>query len=155
MRVDITSIGATKILVGMTARMARLADLYPEMEQASELFYDETRAWYDSRGDGTWAPLAASTIAAKISQGRSDPGRPLYAEGNLRESATSASGPYSYRIIDHRSVIMGVDWDVGGWQIPMILSYGDSRIPARPIWPEGIHIERLQTEIGKLILKGI
>lgn len=168
MEIDIKSIGATAIRIGMDARIARLHDLGHALEHASDMFYAEVRTWYDSNGDGTWAPLADSTVASKTSQGAGDPARPLYLEGNLYESATSPSGPWSYRIVEHDKVVMGIDWDEGGYQIPMILSHGAGEggmfpsgahgpnwsIPARPIWPNVAHLARVRDEIGHLILHG-
>jgi hypothetical protein len=169
MQVDITSTGVTQAQLGLRARMLRLEDLRPEMETASDLFYEATRSWYESDGSGTWPALAESTVAQKASQGAGDPGRPLFAEGNLFASATSPSGPYSVHAITGHSALMAVDWNEGGWQIPMVQALGTDplgpfprgnhpaswRIPPRPIWPRGHVIDLLQAKIGELFLRGV
>ena len=144
MRIEYVSEGATQILAANRRRIERLQDLRAPLMEATEVVYTGIREWYDSQGEGTWPPLAESTIARKASQGYSSPSRPLYAEGNLYESATSPSGPYSFRTpIGNHSVVLGVDWQKGGWQIPVVLSRGTTtagrgnrtRIPARRIYP--------------------
>lgn len=164
-RFVVTSSGVTECLLRNRARMARLQDLRPEMEKASELIYEHTARWFDSRGEGTWPDLADSTVAGKVSQGYAEPERPLYAEGNLRESVTSPSGPYSSVVYPHDGVVVSVDWDVGGWQIPVVLSEGTTTagvghttvIPPRPIWPvTGSQADlNLRKEVGDVIMKGV
>jgi hypothetical protein len=66
-----------------------LEDLAPELIAASDVIYEHTRQNFETRGDGGWPPLAESTVQRKTSQGYAEPDRPLYAEGNLFESATS------------------------------------------------------------------
>lgn len=166
MPVEFQSTGATEIVLRNRARAAHLLDLTPELDQASDLVYEATREWFDSAGGGTWPQLAESTIAQKISQGAAEPERALYREGNLYESVTSPSGPYSFRHHpDGHSVAIGADWDQGGTQIPVVLSEGTDHagvgghtmIPARPIWPdeEGYEATRMRLAIGELFLKGI
>src|ERR1700756_5745233 len=160
------SVGATEILVKNAAREARLLDMEPELMAATDLVYEATRQWYDSRGGGSWPPLAASTIARKAIQGYADPERPLYAEGNLYESATSPNGPHSFRLpVGLQGVVIGVDWAEGGWQIPVVHFYGtttagrnhDVTIPARPIWPRAASGEyaAMREAITALMLRGI
>ena len=148
---------------------ARLENLRPEVDAAIDLLYDETRSWMDSQGYGSWPALADSTVESKISQGLAEPSRPLFAYGNLYESATSAHGPYSYRVDVPGGAVIGVDWAEGSWQIPMVLAYGAGpggrfpqgrhsaawHIPPRPIWPEGARVDLLEHMVGKLFLEGI
>jgi hypothetical protein len=162
----VTSSGATEILVGLDARIAKLTDMDSLLESATDIVYDATEQWFESAGEGTWPELAESTVTSKATQGYSDPGKPLYAAGNLFQSVTSPNGPYSFRVHSSTSSIsIGADWEEGGYQIPVVLSEGtDSagpahnvRIPARPIWPQhgsGAYSD-MMSNIAKLMLQGI
>jgi hypothetical protein len=168
MPIDITSEGLTEAVVKVNALAARLEDLRPEMDMAIDELYSATREWMDSEGEGSWSSLAPSTVKSKMTRGLSDPSKPLYAYGDLFESATSPDGPYSYRHDVPGGAVIGVDWAVGQWQIPYVLAYGagaggkspqgahpaDWHIPARPIWPQGTIIESLRAKIALVILRG-
>lgn len=160
----IESVGATEILVHNRERAARLVDVEPILIEGTKILYEQVRQWYDSEGNGSWPQLAEATVARKASQGLAEPEKPLFAEGNLYESVTSPSGPYSFRHPAPQGVIVGADWNEDGWQIPVVLSEGtdnsgrgnSTRIPPRPIWPaessqEGQHIKE---EIGLLLMRG-
>ncbi len=159
MNVTVKAYGTDEIVAAIDAKLARLADLTVPLTEATGIVYEQTRQHFESAGDGQWPPLAESTIARKASQGVAEPERALYASGNLFESATSPSGPYS--TIEHpspHSVVMGIDWDEDGWQIPMVLSQGTSTagrghhtvIPGRPIWAP---IEAVASEVGTVLLE--
>lgn len=105
------------------------------LAEAGKLVREATRQRFETRGFGEWPPLAESTVIRKQSLGYPDPARQLFAEGNLFESASSAHGPYSYTILEPTFIIVGVDWSEGPWQIPVVLSEGNDRLPPRPIWP--------------------
>jgi hypothetical protein len=110
------------------------------LQRAAQVVYDWTRQRFDQWGDGDWPPLAESTVTKKTQAGFAEPDRPLYAEGNLYESVSSEHGPYSVPLQftdddEHHEVVISVDWQEGGWQIPTLLSVGTDRMPARPIWP--------------------
>src|SRR5438552_8916712 len=117
--IGITSSGASQALASLDHHIAHLGDLEARLDAASDLGYEETRHRFDTEGDGDWPPLSEATVAKKASQGYSEPARVLYAEGNLYESATSPTGPYSMRLHlrteGRQSVIMLVDWESGGW----------------------------------------
>jgi hypothetical protein len=135
----ITSSGVTQAIASLDLHLAHLTDLSHRLEEASDVVYEETRHRFDTEGDGDWPQLAESTIAKKEAQGYGEPARILYAEGNLYESATSPAGPYSLRMhirtTGKQSIVMLVDFENGGWQIPTVLAEGNDRLPARPIWP--------------------
>lgn len=163
---SLRSEGATEIVQRMNARIARLHDMRPELIRAAEIVHEGTRQWYDSRGEGTWPELAESTIERKASAGYPEPERPLFAEGNLYESVTSLAGPYAFMVMpDDHTVVIGADWDEGGWQIPVVLSEGtenagaghNTRIPPRPIWPTlgSLADTFLRTEIGTIFLAAL
>jgi hypothetical protein len=115
---------------------SQLTDFRVPLAAAADYVREQTRQRFEARGFGEWPPLAESTVARKASQGYADPTRQLYASGNLFESVTSAHGPYSFTELTSTFVVIGVDWQVNGWQIPVVLSEGAGNIPARPIWPK-------------------
>lgn len=141
--------GFTQAMLAIDRRIASLRDIRLGLEAATEIVYEATRQRFDSSGNGSWPPLAESTVQRKESQGAADPARPLYEQGNLYESATSPSGPYSMGPLfpSLNSVVIGIDWEENGYQIPRVLSEGAGEggafpgrgggwhIPARPIWP--------------------
>lgn len=162
MRVVIESTGATEIQARLLMREHRMHDLRHGMQEAANVVYEQTRQWMESYGEGTWPELAESTIISKEAQGAMDPSRPLYFEGNLFESATSSAGPYSYLVFpDDHSVALGVDWDVDGWQIPVVLHggtdsagpAGDTVIPPRPIWPA--HSSQAYQELRRQVRRAL
>jgi hypothetical protein len=152
----------------MVARLELLAvhaaDMAARLEKASDLIYEETAHRFDTEADGQWPPLAESTVAKKESQGYGEPDQALYAEGNLYESATSPNGPYSLRThVDGttaQKIVMLVDWDNDGWQIPTVLTEGTddagvghhTRIPARPIWPPA---GEMRDRVGEILFAGL
>lgn len=158
MNVQVHAYGTDEIIAALDAKLARLANLAVPLAEATTIIYEATRQHFESAGDGAWPPLAESTVARKASQGMAEPEKALYASGNLFESATSPSGPYS--TVTHpttHSVVMGIDWDEDGWQLPMVLSQGTdtagrghhTRIPSRPIWAPTTEVA---TEVGALLL---
>ena len=164
--ITIESVGVTEAFVRMNARALRLADLGPELDRAADEVYLATSQWYDSDGGGTWPPLAAATVAGKTTRGSADPSRPLYDTGALHDSATSQSGPYSFKThVDVNDVVIGVDWALSGWQIPVVHFYGTQTagrgnatvIPGRPIWPAHASNEyrEMRAKITELIFHGV
>lgn len=148
--------GDKKIAASLNGYAAHTADLGARLEQASDLIYEETRHRFDTEGDGEWPQLAESTVAKKESQGYGEPARALYAEGNLYESATSPYGPYSERLLvrnaGEQQIVMLVDWDNDGWQIPSLLSEGAGDLPSRPIWPPA---EEMRGPVGEILMRGL
>lgn len=152
-------LGAQEIDLALEQRLLRLMDLRIPLEKGAEVVHEATRQRFESAGDGQWPPLAESTVARKESQGMAEPEKALFATGNLFESATSASGPYSTTVMaTPHAIAIGIDWAEDGWQIPMVLSQGtdtagrghDVHIPARPIWPSPFEVG---PEIAGLILE--
>jgi hypothetical protein len=158
------STGASQILAGLALHEARAADIGERLEAASDLIYEETKHRFDTEGDGEWPPLAESTVASKESAGYGEPSKPLVAEGNLFESATSPYGPYSQRIrtdnAEAQQIVMLVDWENDGWQIPVVQTEGTddagvghhTRIPARPIWPPA---EQMREPVRAILFAGL
>jgi hypothetical protein len=155
------STGASQILAGLEMHALHVAEMGERLEKASDLIYQETMHRFDTAGDGSWPPLKESTIARKESQGYGQPASPLIATGDLYESSTSPNGPFSQRIFIvnelTQMVIMLVDWERDGWQIPVVLSEGTddagrghhTRIPSRPIWPPA---DQMRDEVGAVLM---
>jgi hypothetical protein len=121
-------------LAGWTAAEARLH----AMERALENMHDplegivgdvhrHTLEQFASWGDvsGTpWEPLAASTIREKEAHHYPAPGWPLVATGALMASATTSEGPFSEGEVLEQEAWLGVDWEEGGYQIPVLHQEG-------------------------------
>jgi hypothetical protein len=162
--IKVTSMGFTQIQLGLDRRIAALRDMRPQLEAAAEVVYAATRERFDSRGNGQWAPLADSTVARKTAGGAVQPDRVLFEMGDLYESATSPTGPYSSMVLptDH-AVVLAINWEEDGYQIPQVLSQGAGdggafpgrgkwHIPPRPIWPPP---EELVVEIGEILMTAL
>lgn len=138
---DMPSEGATQIMVGLDARATSLEATDAKMEMMEQVVYETTESWFDTHGEGRWPPNAPSTLASKRRKGQG--ADPLVATGDFKDSATSAHGPHSFEMRVSDGVAFGVDWENGGWQIPVVQFYGthnagashDVTIPARPAWP--------------------
>lgn len=128
-------VGLSKIVDTLTAWADYHGHNEVRLEEATNLLYRFTREKFDTLGAGDWAPLAESTIIRKESQGFPDPERPLFASGDLYESATSPYGPYSVLLIEEGRALVQVDWDKDGIQIPTLHSQGAENLPQRRIWP--------------------
>lgn len=154
MRIDYAPQGGEEIILALTARTHKVDILGPRLQAAAELVYQGTRMWFDSAGEGSWPVLADSTIEKKTIQGAAEPDRILYSEGNLYESMTSRSGPYSFFVPWPDAIIFGVRWEKDNRSIPEILAkggtgWGHSTIPARPLWPP------IYSTIGRTIISEI
>jgi phage gpG-like protein len=80
-------------------------DPRPVFQQIS----DELRAaevhWFESRGDGSWAPLAQDTLDKKARSGQ--PPEPLVATGALRASLTASRGQQGRRTVTQKQMRFG------------------------------------------------
>lgn len=148
--------GDRQIARSLESRALQMENLSTRLEKASDLIYEDTQHRFDTEADGEWPPLSESTVAKKASQGYGEPARALYATGDLYESATSPHGPFSQRILvrnaTEQQIIMLVDWDSDGWQIPVLLSEGDERLPARPIWPPA---DQMADRVRAILMVGL
>lgn len=155
---SIRSTGVTQMVARMELAARHIEQMHGSLERASDLIYEETRQRFDSQGDGEWPPLTESTVAKKVSQGYAEPERELYAEGNLYESVTSPHGPYSQRLfVDStgiQRVVMLVDFENSGWQIPSVLAAGSPQtgLPARPIWPDP---DLVRGKVRDVLMEGV
>jgi hypothetical protein len=154
---ELTSSGATQMVAALELHAIHMEHMSARLEKASDLIYEETAHRFDTEADGQWPPLTESTIAKKESQGYGEPAKPLFAEGNLYESATSPNGPYSLRLhvnsTTEQKIVILVDWANNGWQIPTVLAEGnDPPLAARPIWPPA---EEMRDRVGEILLAGL
>lgn len=163
MQVDFYSAGSGAIIDSVDAHLAHLDNLNVLMTEAEGLVREATKHWMDSEGEGSWPRLSPHTEANRAAQGL-EPTRPLYAYGNLYDSATTDHGPYSKSIHVNDGVELNIEWIKDGYNIAEVLSRGTARagkkdrtkIPPRPIWPP-IHSVigmTLQRELGELFLTG-
>lgn len=90
---------------------------------ADDLLASETRR-FNSRGFGTWQPLAPSTIEQKARQ-RLDP-RILHATGALRDSLTRRHAPHQELLIEPQFMVLGTTLDYARFH-----QQGTRRMPAR------------------------
>ena len=90
----LASSGGTQMIAALELHAMHVENMAARLEKASDFLYEETAHRFDTEANGTWPPLAESTVAKKESQGYGEPAKALYAEGNLYESATSPYGPY-------------------------------------------------------------
>ena len=160
----LASSGGTQMIAALELHAMHVENMAARLEKASDFLYEETAHRFDTEANGTWPPLAESTVAKKESQGYGEPAKALYAEGNLYESATSPYGPYSERLYVHsegsQRIVMLVDWENDGWQIPPVLSEGTetagvghkTTIPSRPIWPPA---EQMREPVGAILMAGL
>jgi hypothetical protein len=105
-----------------------LGDRALDARPAFRLIADDFRAFeearFDSRGNGTWRPLAPSTIAAKAGRGL-DP-RILHATGALRASLTKKRAPGSYSRVFPSFMLFGSTVGYAHY-----LQTGTRKMPAR------------------------
>lgn len=103
---------------------AALADMRGPLREIVSEMYAHTKEWMDSWGDGTYDPLSPSTIADKMRLHYDDPARPLFATGELLESASTPAGPFSAHDVYEHEAWIGVDWERDGWNIPALHQEG-------------------------------
>ena len=147
------------------ARVTRsLEKMDKRLEASADVVRKYTAQRFEARGFGEWPELAPATIQAKERTGADDPERQLFETGGLMDaittpggSGTTPDGPSGWQVVDSSPggfsrVAFGVDWDNGGWQIPVLLDAGDGvRLPARPIWPTGSEADRMKAEIADVL----
>jgi len=65
----------------------------------------------------------------------------------MKSTAIAVGGSGNYH-----QVVMLVDWENDGWQIPVVLSEGSEHLPGRPIWPPA---EEMVHAVGQILMKGL
>ncbi len=119
----------------------RALDARPAFRLIADDFRQFERARFDSRGEGTWRPLAPSTIAEKARKGQ-DP-RILHATGRLRASLTEREDPDAYERIFPNFMLFGSSVPYAHY-----LQTGTRKMPARK--PLGFTEEQKVTTLKHL-----
>jgi phage gpG-like protein len=89
LEVEITERGAATAALHLRQVGERAADPRPAFDKIGRDLQQSEAAWFATRGEGTWPPLAQQTEEFKAAQGlRSEP---LVATGRLRESLVRRS----------------------------------------------------------------
>ncbi|MGH3415433.1 MAG: hypothetical protein ACRDSS_03100 [Actinocrinis sp.] len=110
------------------ARMSHaLDDMHGVLASIVEDVHRQTLAQFVSEGAALgdpWAALDPSTVAAKTTAGYGLPDWPLVATGQMMDSATSDSGPYSVGDVAEHEAWLSLDWERDGWNIPALHQTG-------------------------------
>jgi phage gpG-like protein len=77
-------VGTDRLRYALAHFAVEISDYGPLWDRFEAIMSETTRSWFDSSGDGTWAPLARSTLVAKEREGF--PPDPLIRTGNLVRS---------------------------------------------------------------------
>lgn len=102
----------------------RALDARPAFRLIADDFREFEAERFDAEGNGTWEPLALSTVAEKARRGQ-DP-RILHATLQLRNSLTKKGAKYSYSRIFREFILFGTSHPAGGY-----LQKGTEHMPAR------------------------
>lgn len=88
---------------------ARAVDMAPVLEVIAERLRLKEADWFASEGDGSWAPLAESTVAYKAANNL----RPeiLRATDDLMRSLTEEGAPGQFSIVTPDALIFGTSID--------------------------------------------
>lgn len=108
MRLTIDAVGEEIVSRDLLRFGERAVDVEPAMHEVADLLRRSMVRQFDSAGaygSGGWAPLAASTVAAKQAQGL-DP-RILRARGDLFDSLTEEGHPDHLSIVRHDGLDFG------------------------------------------------
>lgn len=96
LRLEVSGAVETRAKLARFTRLIRDFDLL--WDRYAAIMAEVEKAWFASKGDGTWAPLAKSTLAKKVlpsyrSRGKRGPfyGGPLIATGQLHRELTSVT----------------------------------------------------------------
>lgn len=93
---------ADVVLNQFTTLIRKLDNPRSALEDVRKDFFDVERRWFSSEGEGTWAPLSASTLRSKP---RGD--GILVRTGALRASLTQAGARYGYNRINRATLFLG------------------------------------------------
>lgn len=106
---------------------AALEDMHRPLVEIRDDVYDHTleqfASWGAESGD-PWEHLAPSTIAEKSAHHYPAPEWPLVATGELMDSASTETGPFSEGEVLTSEAWIGVDWERDGYQIPVLHQEG-------------------------------
>jgi hypothetical protein len=104
-----------------------LADMHEPLEGIVEDIHRQTLAAFTSEGSiigEPWEQLDPSTVKDKTREGFPFPDWPLVATGEMMDSASSNSGPYSVGATYEHQAWLSLDWERDGWNIPALHQLG-------------------------------
>lgn len=110
---------ARQHLADMAGRISDFSPIWPEVK---DIVQRHTDRWLSSSGEGTFAPLAASTLKKRPRRSN----RPLDKSGELWDSLTSDTN-YTYFVYDASKCEIGTSADWAHWHM-----YPRAHMPARP-----------------------
>lgn len=124
--------GDTQVEHDLLGLGARAIEPRPVLELIAEQLRGIERELFDTEGKGTWAPLAASTIARKGND------RILVDQGALMKSLTEQSGGDHFEVIQRTELFFGTSDPKAGFH-----KTGTSKMPARdPLKVDEVDMKR-------------
>jgi phage gpG-like protein len=118
-RFEFRTAGDTLISLEILRWGDRAVDARPAFEDIADMFRRTEKRRFDTRGDGTWQPLAASTTRQKLQSRnptiRANAGRILVATGLLERSLTDKGAPEHLSIVQPQSLVFGSLVEYGGY----------------------------------------
>jgi hypothetical protein len=129
-RFDIEMYGDRVISRELTRFGHHAMDARPAFNAIADHLIASEKQRFATKGDGTWAELAATTRARKAASGdpqvRANANRVLVATGALRRSFTVRGAPGQVLIVEPRFMVFGSKLRTAEWH-----QRGTSRMPAR------------------------
>lgn len=134
MAVDFAVVDVDTHIVGLADAKAQLhwmehalEHMHEPLEGIVDDIHRQTLAQFASEGGllgDPWAPLDPSTVQDKTRQGDLFPGWPLVATGEMMDSASSSTGPFSVGETLEHEAWLSLDWERDGWNIPLLQQLG-------------------------------
>lgn len=119
--------GATRAIASLDMMDHALDDMHGVLEGIVSDIHRQTLTQFASEGAALgdpWTPLDPSTVAEKEHEGAPFPDWPLVRTGEMMDSATSSSGPYSVGDTLEHEAWLSLDWERDGWNIPLLQQMG-------------------------------
>lgn len=112
-----------------------ISNLRPAFENITKDFYTTQKGVFQGEGsfedNPSWAKLSP---AYKAWKDKNYPGKGiLELTGRLKRAATSKDAMGSIYKLNNLALTMGVDIQVGGWNLAALHQFGTSRMPAREV----------------------
>jgi hypothetical protein len=107
-----------------------LDDMHEVLEDIVGDIHRQTLAAFASEGAAIgdpWAALDPDTVQDKSRSGDAFPAWPLVATGEMLDSATSNTGPFSVGETLEHEAWLSLDWERDGWNIPLLHQLGVER----------------------------
>jgi phage gpG-like protein len=123
-KIGIEARGVDKAVANIAALAVRAQDLKPVGRQVADIANRSTEQRFQSKGAGTWPPLAPATVEQKARAGQ--PAQPLVDTGRLHQAMTRQQAKQTSE----------GELTISGTDVPPYAGYidaGTSRMPARKI----------------------